>query len=95
MLVVGIVIWRYTMKLIPDSFWQNCQTCIGKGHARTCRPGSPAECATTGWIFEMIVGLILAGIVVGLLKAIFRFVLKLVVYKLSALVVETAVRAVA
>lgn len=87
MVLTMIALVVLIMRLIPDSVWTTCK--------RNGRQGTPEECRNAGFIFEFFLAVLVSIAVLSFVRAVFRMLLKLMVYKLSALVVETAVRAVA
>lgn len=95
MIVGTIVLVIRIQRFIPDSMWTGCNICSGPKNAQTCRPGTPNECKRIGAWMEFIIGLLVAIVALAIVRSVFKWGLKLQIYNLSALVVETTVRTVA
>lgn len=94
MLVLFVKIILVIKGIIPSSLLESCNICSGPRGSQSCRKGTKEECgAIVKWI-AILIGFVVGVILLMIVKSVFRFVLKLMVYKLSALVAEAAVRAI-
>ena len=95
LIVAALYVMNEVKAKIPDSLWKKCTFCTGPKGAQKCRPGTPEECKRMGSWIELILGLVIAGVALGIVRFLFKSILKLQVYKLEALMFETVVRTVA
>lgn len=88
LLVLLVYVYKKIRYIIPDELFKNCQVCSnGK-----CRQGTEKECWLLGLLLESIISLAIGIVTTVFIHSILIFVLKMQVYKLSALFLETVAR---
>ena len=95
MCVILVVVYKQIRSAIPDDMFANCEVCKTERGKRVCRKGTESECARMSFIFEFIISTVLGILVTVLIRKVFVFLLKVQIYKLSALFLETVVREIA